>query len=98
MIFILVQNFHESKETGDIFQKYSKNLNISQITVWVCHKKKYYPMNMITSCQSKFNFLGFKLSMFDFKHEVLLIRRLSNIEIYLKTCCMILQNIFLLPK
>ena len=56
MIFILVQNFHESKETGDIFQKYSKNLNISQITVWVCHKKKYYPMNMITSCQSKFNF------------------------------------------
>ena len=86
MIFTLVQNFHERKEIGDVFQKYSRNLNISQITVWVRHVKKYYAMNTITSCQAKFNFLSFSSSKFDLKHKILLIRRLSNIEIYLKIC------------
>ena len=136
---------------GDVFKKYSRNLNIFQITVWVCHLKNYYGMNMITSCQSKFKgnmqfiFLcspqkssvnvclmkmlkstvmnkvivffitqvkkAFKSSSFciisnfhngfvsnpskvqrslfeqiALKHRILLIRCLSNIETYLKTC------------
>ena len=97
-IFTLVQNFNERKEIGDVFQKYHRNLNISQITVWVCRGKKYYAMYMIISCQSKFNFLSFKSSKFDLNHEILLIRRLLNIDTYLKTCCIILQNTFLAPK
>ena len=39
---MLVQTFHEKAETVDVFKKYSRKLIISQITVWVCHVKKYF--------------------------------------------------------
>ena len=46
-------------------------------------REKYFAMNMITSCQSKFNILIFKSHKFDLKHKILLIRPLLNIETYL---------------
>ena len=59
------------------------NLNISQIIFWVCHVKYFqYTMSMISCRQSKFNILSFKSNLFDFKHEMLLIRRQLSMEIW----------------
>ena len=49
--------------------------------------------------QSKFNILSFKSNKFDLKHEILLIRRVLNIETSLKNMCsIIVQKTFLAPE
>ena len=53
----------------DIFKRYSRNLDFSQIIFWVCHMKKYSE-NAMSMILDNVNLIFWVLNKFDAKQEI----------------------------
>ena len=82
-----------------MFKRYSRNFKFFPNNILgVSHKKIFSKYNEHDSCQSKFNILSFRSNKFDVKQEILLIKRVLNIETLKNMCYIALWNIFLVNQ